>query len=179
MGVPSCASMCVSMPAVCQYARGSSQKCLSFPEVPEGPRCPEGQDIVPLCQMAQNPQDWYLWHNFYLIMMIFVLFYLSCDSLLAVGTVKGSFTVYIRLSVLVLTCTKFSLLIHIHLFIHKSYSNLIGERWFYVNRSQFCLVFLAIILPYLLYITVFDTLCISNSQYELSSVLLGVSQRGQ
>ena len=28
-----------------------------FPEVPGGPRYPEGQDIVPLCQMAQNPQD--------------------------------------------------------------------------------------------------------------------------
>ena len=48
---------CASMPKVCQHAWGSSQKCLSFPEVPEGPRCPEGQDIVPLCQMAQNPQD--------------------------------------------------------------------------------------------------------------------------
>ena len=48
---------CASMPEVCQHTRGSSQKCLSFPEVPEGPRCPEGQDVVPLCQMAQNPQD--------------------------------------------------------------------------------------------------------------------------
>ena len=48
---------CASIPEVCQHARGSSQKCLSFPEIPEGPRCPEGQDIVPLCQMAQNPQD--------------------------------------------------------------------------------------------------------------------------
>ena len=54
-----CQHVCqhASMPGVCQHARGSSQKCLSFPEVPEGPRCPEGQDIVPLCQMAQNPQD--------------------------------------------------------------------------------------------------------------------------
>ena len=64
-----CASMCASMP-VCQ-------KCASMPEghsrsvwaslkVPEGPRCPEGQDIVPLCQMAQKPTRLYLWHNFYL-----------------------------------------------------------------------------------------------------------------
>ena len=52
-----CQHVCASMPGVCQHARGSSQKCLSFPEVPEGPRCPEGQDVVPLCQMAQNPQD--------------------------------------------------------------------------------------------------------------------------
>ena len=26
-------------------------------EVSRGPRWPKGQDIVPLCQMAQNPQD--------------------------------------------------------------------------------------------------------------------------
>ena len=55
---------CASMPdvlEVCQHARGSSLKCLCFPgcflEVPAGPRCPEGQDIVPLCQMAQTSQD--------------------------------------------------------------------------------------------------------------------------
>ena len=41
-----CVCQCASMLEVCQHARGSSQKCLSFPEVPEGPRCPEGQDIV-------------------------------------------------------------------------------------------------------------------------------------
>ena len=54
-----CQHVCqhASVPGVCQNARGSSQKCLSFPEVPEGPRCPESQDVVPLCQMAQNPQD--------------------------------------------------------------------------------------------------------------------------
>ena len=52
-----CVCQHASMPEVCQHARGSSQKCLSFPEVPEGPRYPEGQGIVQLCQMAQNPQD--------------------------------------------------------------------------------------------------------------------------
>ena len=81
------------MPEVCQHARGSSQKCLSFPEVPEGPRCPEGQDIVPLCQMAQNPQD-----GTYGIMFTYndyiCIVNPSCDGLLAVGTVKESFTVY-------------------------------------------------------------------------------------
>ena len=41
------------------------QKCASVPEghpevsvlpwmFPRGPRCPEGQDVVPLCQMAQD-----------------------------------------------------------------------------------------------------------------------------
>ena len=41
-----CQHVCqhASMPGVCQHARGSYQKCLIFPEVPEGPRCPEGQD---------------------------------------------------------------------------------------------------------------------------------------
>ena len=28
-----------------------------FPGGSRSPRCPEGQDGVPLCQMAQNPQD--------------------------------------------------------------------------------------------------------------------------
>ena len=28
-----------------------------FPGGFRSPRCPEGQDMVPLCQMAQNPQD--------------------------------------------------------------------------------------------------------------------------
>ena len=56
-----CASMCASMPEVCQHAQRVipevSELPWMFPEIPRGPRCPEGQDIVPLCQMAQNPQD--------------------------------------------------------------------------------------------------------------------------
>ena len=91
-----CLHVCqhASMPEVCQHARGLSLKCLSFPEVPEGPRCPEGQDIVPLCQMAQNPQDCtygvlFAWND------VNCLFFLSCDGLLAVGTVKESFIVYL------------------------------------------------------------------------------------
>ena len=74
------------------------QKCASMPEghplsvwasldIPEDPRCSEGQDVVPLCQMAQNPKD-YTYGVILLEMMIFVLFYLSCDGLLAVGIVK-------------------------------------------------------------------------------------------
>ena len=89
-----CQHVCqhASMPEVCQHSRGSSLKCLSFPEVPGGPRCPEGQDIVPLYQMAQNPQDCsygiiFTWNDDN------CLFYLSCDGLLAVGTVKESFIV--------------------------------------------------------------------------------------
>ena len=81
---------CASMPAVpevCQHARGSSLKCLCFPgcflEVPACPRCPEGQDIVPLCQMAQNPQDCTYGSDLF-VMMILVCFSLSCDGLLAV-----------------------------------------------------------------------------------------------
>ena len=52
---------------LCQHARSvpvcqrvipevSVLPCM-FPGGSRSPRCPEGQDIVPLCQMAQNPQD--------------------------------------------------------------------------------------------------------------------------
>ena len=61
---------CASMP-VCQHARSVPACQRVIPEVselpwmvPRGPRCPEGQDMVPLCQMAQNPHLWlYLWHG--------------------------------------------------------------------------------------------------------------------
>ena len=81
-----CASMSDVL-EVCQHARGSSQKCLVLPWMFPGgsscPRCPEGQDIVPLCQMAQNPQDCTYGSDLF-VMMILVCFSLSCDGLLAV-----------------------------------------------------------------------------------------------
>ena len=85
--------VCVSsLVCLCQHARSVPACQRVIPEVsasldvPEGPRCPEGQDVVPLCQIAQNPQD--CTYGTILLEMIFVLFYLSCDGLLAVGIVK-------------------------------------------------------------------------------------------
>ena len=85
-----CAS---SMPAVCQHAR-SVPACQSvipkvsvlpwmFPGGSRGPRCPEGQDIVPLCQMAQNTQECTYGSDLF-VMMILVYSSLSCEGLLAV-----------------------------------------------------------------------------------------------
>ena len=54
-----------------------------FPGCSSSPRCPEGQDIVSLCQMAQNPQDCIYGSDLF-VMMILVCFSLSCDGLLAV-----------------------------------------------------------------------------------------------
>ena len=78
---------------LCQCAT-CARECASMPEGhPEvvvlpwmflrGPRCPEGQDIVPLCQMAQIPQDCTYGSDSF-VMMIFDCFSLSSDSLLAV-----------------------------------------------------------------------------------------------
>ena len=73
--VPACqpCQKCASMPAmpeVCQHASHARsvpacQRVIpevlvlpwTFPGGSSCPRCPEGQDVVPLCQMAQNPQD--------------------------------------------------------------------------------------------------------------------------
>ena len=55
--------VCLLCQHVCQHARSVPVCQMVIPEVseltevPEGPRCPEGQDVVPLCQMAQNPKD--------------------------------------------------------------------------------------------------------------------------
>ena len=54
-----------------------------FPEGSSIPRCPEDQVIVPLCQMAQNPQDCTYGSDLF-VTMILVCFTLSCDGLLAV-----------------------------------------------------------------------------------------------
>ena len=54
-----------------------------FPGGSSFPRCPEGQDIVPLCQMAQNPQDCTYGSDWF-VMMVLVCFSLSCDGLLTV-----------------------------------------------------------------------------------------------
>ena len=59
------------------------QKCASMPEghpwgvwdsldVSRSPRCPEGQVIVPLCQMAQNPQDCTYGANWFVMMILYV-----------------------------------------------------------------------------------------------------------
>ena len=54
-----------------------------FPGCSSCPRCPESQDVVPLCQMAQNPQDCTYGSDLF-VMMILVWFSLSCGGLLAV-----------------------------------------------------------------------------------------------
>ena len=83
------------MPEVCQHARGSSLKCLlpwTFPGGSSSPRCPEGQDTVPLCQMAQNPQDCTYGIVFTCNDDICV-FSLSCDGQLAVCVTIDCFIV--------------------------------------------------------------------------------------
>ena len=80
---------CASMPAmleVCQHARWSSWSVCASLDIPgcsSCPRCPEGQDIVPLCQMAQNAQDCTYGSDLF-VMMILVCFTLSCDGQMAV-----------------------------------------------------------------------------------------------
>ena len=83
------------------------QKCASMPEGHPWsdwaslddyrcPRCPEGLDIVPLCQMAvQVPQDCTHGSVYSFVMMIFDCFSLSCDGLLAVFVTIYCFKVYI------------------------------------------------------------------------------------
>ena len=94
-----CASICASVSAC--------QKCASMPE--GHPRSvwasldvPWGSLRFQRSQMSWRPRHCatvpdgskptrlYLWHVILLEMMIFVLFYLSCDGLLAVGTAKES-----------------------------------------------------------------------------------------
>ena len=65
-----------------------------FPGGSRGPRCPEGQDIVPLCQMAQNPQDYTYGIDFACNDGICVSS-LSCDGLLAVFVTIYGFKVLI------------------------------------------------------------------------------------
>ena len=68
----------------------------TFPGGSRSPRCPEGQDMVPLCQMAQNPQDC-TYGAILLVMMIFKCFNLSCDGLLAVCITINCFIVLVYL----------------------------------------------------------------------------------
>ena len=99
-------SSLVCVPWVCQLCQHASSvpACQrAIPEVTELPwmslRFPDVPDVLKartLCHCARwlrNSQDC-TYGVFILEMMIFVLFYLSCDGLLAVGTVKESFTVY-------------------------------------------------------------------------------------
>ena len=44
----------------------------TFPGSSRSPRCPEGQDIVPLCQMAQNPQDCTYGSDIFVMMILCV-----------------------------------------------------------------------------------------------------------
>ena len=67
-----CASV-PAMPEVCQHARGSSWSVCASLDISRGPRCPEGQDIVPLCQMAQTSQDCTYGSDLF-VMMIFDCF---------------------------------------------------------------------------------------------------------
>ena len=67
-------AMGLSTVPVCQHARGVPACRRVIPEVPvlpwmipggsSSPRCPEGQDVVWLCQMAQNFTRLYLWLRF-------------------------------------------------------------------------------------------------------------------
>ena len=99
IGLSACAMGLSTVPA-CQPCK----KCASMPEghpevsvlpwtFPRGPRCPEGQDIVPLCQLAQTSQDCTYGSDSF-VMMIFDCFILSCDILLAVFVTIYCFKVY-------------------------------------------------------------------------------------
>ena len=64
---------------VCQHARSvpaCERVILEVSELPwmvsRSPRCPEGLDIVPLCQMAQNPQDCTYGTNWFVMMILCV-----------------------------------------------------------------------------------------------------------
>ena len=57
---------CASMPEVCQHARGSSQKCLSFPGHTRGPRYPESPRHCPTVPDGSKLTRLYLWCNVYL-----------------------------------------------------------------------------------------------------------------
>ena len=127
----------VCMPA-CQR---SSLKCLSFPEVPGGPRCPESQDIVPLCQMAQNPQDCtygviFTWNDDICIVYRVMWWPFGCGYCQSVCSLH-------RLSVWSWQVLSLVFCL-IYLFVHSwIIQHLIGENHF-VNYNQFCLVFLTI-----------------------------------
>ena len=80
--VPAC-QPCQKLPACQRVIPEVSVLPWMFPGGSSSPRCPEGQDIVPLCQMAQNSQDCTYGSDLF-VMMILVCFSLSCDGLLAV-----------------------------------------------------------------------------------------------
>ena len=125
---------CASMPEVCQHARGSSWSVWASLDEPESPRCPEGQGMVPLCQLAQNPQDWtygtiFTWNDDICIVLPLMWWPFGCGychSVCSLHTVG-----------LVLTNTKFSLLTHLYVqFTHVIHSILMSENGF-VNFSNF------------------------------------------
>ena len=93
-----CVIISLSVPWVCllcQHASSvpSCQRVIpevfvlpwTFPGGSRSPRCPEGQDMVPLCQMAQNPQDCTYGTNWFVMMILYVFLshvmtYLLCLS---------------------------------------------------------------------------------------------------
>ena len=99
-----CAMGLSTVPAACHHARSvpAYQRVIpevsvlpwTFPGGSRSPRCPEGQDIVPLCQMAQNPQDCTYGVAFTCNDDICVLS-LSCDGLLAVFVTINCFIVWV------------------------------------------------------------------------------------
>ena len=97
-----CQHVCQHAREVCQHARGSSQMCLSFPggsqRFLEVPDVLKAMTLCHCTRWLKNPQDCtygiiFTWNG------VICLFNLSCDGLLAVGTVKERFIVYHRLSV--------------------------------------------------------------------------------
>ena len=62
-----------SMPEVCQACQRVIPEVSELPwTFSRSPRCPEGQVIVPLCQMAQNPQDCTYGANWFVMMILYV-----------------------------------------------------------------------------------------------------------
>ena len=116
-----------------------------FPGGSSCPRCPEGQDVVPLCQMAQNPQDCTYGSDLF-VMMILVCFSLSCDGLLAVFVTINCLQskTILRLG-FVMEDNVYSLCLGIFIIVHSwIIQYLISENRF-VNHNHICLVFLTII----------------------------------
>ena len=108
-------------------------------------RCPEDQDIVPLCQMAQNPQDCTYGSDLF-VMMILVCFPLSCGGLLAVFVTINCLQskCSLRLGFVMednMSSICFGSFIIVHSWIIQY---LIGENCF-VNHNHICLAFLTII----------------------------------
>ena len=112
-----------------------------FPGCSSCPRCPEGQDIVPLWQMAQNPQDCTYGSDLFVM-----CFSLSCDGLLAVFVTINCLQAKCSLRLgFVMEDNMFSLCLAFFIIVHSWTIQYLISEYHFVNHNHICLVFLAII----------------------------------